>query len=30
VRDRGWLPTLAFAAEFAHATGDVAKAERPE
>jgi len=27
-RDRGWLPTLAFATEVAHATGDAAKAER--
>jgi tetratricopeptide (TPR) repeat protein len=26
-RDRGWLPSLAFAAEVAHATGDAAKAE---
>jgi hypothetical protein len=27
-RDRGWLPSLAFAAEVAHATGDVANADR--
>lgn len=27
-RDRGWLPSLAFAAEVAHATGDAATAER--
>jgi tetratricopeptide (TPR) repeat protein len=27
-RDRGWLPTLAFAAEVAHATGNAATAER--
>jgi hypothetical protein len=27
-RDRGWLPTLAFAAEVAHAIGDAATAER--
>jgi len=27
-RDRGWLPTLVFAAEVAHATGDAANAER--
>jgi DNA-binding winged helix-turn-helix (wHTH) protein/tetratricopeptide (TPR) repeat protein len=27
-RDRGWLPTLAFASEVAHATGDAATADR--
>lgn len=27
-RDRGWLPSLAFAAEVAHAIGDAATAER--
>ncbi len=27
-RDRGWLPTLAFAAEVTHAIGDLATAER--
>lgn len=27
-RDRGWLPSLAFASEVAHATGDAANADR--